>query len=59
MSRKRIQTFLKTKFLSGFVTALLESDFQTIRFRCPDFLGSLSNSLEDSNGNENGKLQKV
>ena len=39
--------------------ALLESDFQTIRFRCPDSLGSLSNAPDDGDGNENGKLQKV
>ena len=42
-----------------FVIALLESNFQTIRFRCPDVLGSLSNAPDDGDGNENGKLQKV
>ena len=51
--------FRKRIFLSGFVIALLESNFQTIRFRCPDFLGSLSNAPDDGDGNENGKLQKV
>ena len=54
-----IQAFLTTHFLSRFVIALLERDFQTIRFWCPDVLGSLSNAPDDGDGNENGKLQKV
>ena len=54
----QIQAFLATHFLSRFAIALLESNFQTIRFRCPDSLGSLSNAPDDGDGNENGKLQK-